>query len=181
MGISQYHVNYSQDEDRVYIFVRDDEGTEHAFGVTRRLFKRLWPALGKAVQEMSDSARKAAEPLKGEVLDIERQGAVSEARTSGALSDAPLAKAGKRLEYLTAVVQLQDGGGGGKVLRLTDGKKVISIPMNYERLLVFCDALKSIVENSDWDLEPAYPWAGARKDADDPVPAAPEDESPTRH
>ena len=92
MGISQYHLNYSRDEDRIFIFVRDGDGVEHAFGLTRQLFKKLWPALGKTVQEMSEAAAKATPEVQKEVLQIEQEGAVSEARQDGTLSSRPLPK-----------------------------------------------------------------------------------------
>ncbi len=182
MAISEYHLNYSHDEDRVYIFVRDGEGAEHAFGLTRRLFKKLWPALGKTVESMSETARKAAAPLKKEVLNIEQQGAVSEAKETGAFSNKPLPKVEKRTEYLTKIVKIRDGEAGGKVLILSDGTKVISIRLSYERLIVFCEALKSVAEKSDWDLKLAYPWdpPGTTPEAGSAGPP-PADEPITRH
>ena len=182
MAISEYHINYSQDEDRIYIFVRDDDGIEHAFGLTRRLFKKLWPALGETIQAMSETGRKAAAHLKKEVLSIELEGAVTEAKESGTLSDKPLPEVAQRLVYLTKVVQIKDAETGGKVLTLSDGAKVISIGLSYERLLVICEALKSVVGNSDWDLRLTHPWEepGPPEQAG-PVTASSSDDSPTRH
>ena len=121
MRISHYYINYSRDDDRVYIFVRDGEGDEIAFGLTRRLVKQLWPALGKTIQAMSEAARKTPASLQKEVLSIEQQGAVSEAKQSGTLSGSPLPPVEKRHKYLTRVVKIRDAKAGGKVLTISDG------------------------------------------------------------
>lgn len=179
MGITQYHMNYSADEDRIFIFVRDSEATEHAFGLTRRLFKKLWPALGKTVQEMSDAATKTTPGMKQEVLKIEQQGAVSEAIQTGALSNKPLPEVDNRVSYLVKTVRIGGGENGGKVLTLSDGKQSMNIPINHEQLIVLCDALKTLVAKSDWNLNPLYPWESAAA-ADPAAPPAAAGE-PTRH
>lgn len=182
MGISQYHLNYSRDEDRIYIFVRDGEGTEHAFGLTRRLFKQLWPALGKTVQEMSEAARKTAPELKRDVLQIEQEGAVSGARDAGTLSNKPLPKVENRVSYLIKTIHIRNAEGGAKALTLSDGKQSMNIPISHDRLIVLCDALKSLVAQSDWDLEPAYPWEEPDATAPaEPAAAPPDTSEPTRH
>ncbi len=168
MGISQYHMNYSADEDRIFIFVRDSAATEHAFGLTRRLFKKLWPALGKTIQEMSEAAAKTTPGMKKDVLQIEQQGAVSEAIQTGALSNNPVPEAETRITYLVKTVRIGDGQGGGKVLTLSDEKRSMNIPINHEQLIVLCDALKTLVVKSDWNLNPLYPW----ESADEAKPAA---------
>ena len=111
-----------------------------------------------------------------------REGAVSRARESGALSDKKLPTAEDRIVYLTRKVQIADGPKGGKLLILTDNAKRIQIPMNFQRLIVFCDALKTIVEQSNWDLRLAYPWetAGQQKQAE-PATRRPGAEPPTKH
>ncbi len=159
MSIVQFHLNFSAEEDRGSIFVRDGEGNEHAFGLTRRLFKLLWPALGNAIQATSEAARKATPPLKKEVLQIEQLGVVSEPRETVALTNDPIAEVGNRFTYLTKTIQIQDNQPGGKVLSLSDGAKTMNIDMTHERLIVLCEALKAIIDNNtDWDLGLAYPW-----------------------
>ena len=159
MNVVQFHLNYSAEEDRIYIFTHDGEGAEHAFGVTRRLFKLLWPALGNAIQATSEAASKATPPLKKEVLEIEQVGVVSEARESGSLSSGPTPEVRNRLNYLTKTIQIRDNKSGGKVLSLSDGARSMNIDLTHERLIVLCEALKSIVDkNTDWDLNLVYPW-----------------------
>ena len=155
---SQYHMNYSPDEDRIFIFVRDNKATEHAFGLTRRLFKKLWPALGKTVQEMSEAASKTTPEMKNDVLQFEQQGAVSEAIQSGTLSNKPLPEVENRIAYLVKTIRISDNPRGGKTLTLSDGKRSMSIPFSHEQLIVLCDALKALVVNSDWNLSLLYPW-----------------------
>ncbi len=176
MNVVQFHLNYSAEEDRIYVFMRDGEGDEHAFGLTRRLFKLMWPALGNAIQATSEAARKATPPLKKEVLEIEQQGVVSEARETGALTNDPIPEVGNRFTYLTKTVKIQDNKSGGKVLSLSDGAKTMNIDMTHERLIVLCEALKSIVDkNTDWDLELVYPWEQpAGPDAAETPAAAPD-------
>ena len=186
MAISQYHLNYSHDEDRIYIFVRDSEATEHAFGLTRQLFKKLWPVLGKTVQDMSEAIAKAAPEAQKDVLQMEQEGAVSEARQDGSLSSKTLPKVELRMSYLVKTIRIRnapaaaDGAPGGKILTLTDGKQAMNIPISHDRLIIFCDALKSLVASSDWDIMPLYPW---EEQADDSVaePATATDSEPTRH
>ena len=179
MQASQFHLNYVQDEDRVFIFARDEEGTEHAFALTRHLFKKVWPALGQTIQQMSEAARRTPSSMMGEVLSIERDGAVSQAQEQGTVSDKPLPSVDKRQEYLTKLVQIRDGQAGAKILLLSDGVKSIRIPLTFERLIVFCDALKRIVEGSKWDLKLAYPWEAPGKPKAEAAAAA--DAPPTRH
>ncbi|MFP6742444.1 MAG: hypothetical protein VCD33_12605 [Alphaproteobacteria bacterium] len=186
MAISQYHLNYSRDEDRIYIFVRDSEVTEHAFGLTRQLFKKLWPVLGKTVQDMSKTVAKAAPEAQKDVLQMEQEGAVSDARQDGSLSNKPLPKVERRMSYLVKTIRIRnapataDGSPGGKILILTDGKQAMNIPISHDRLIVFCDALKSLVASSDWDIKPLYPW---EEPADDSAaePTTSTDGEPTRH
>lgn len=179
MGITQYHMNYSADEDRIYIFVRDSDATEHAFGLTRRLFNKLWPALGKTVQEMSQAVTKTTPEMKKDVLQIEQQGAVSEAIQSGALTNNPVPEVEKRVSYLIKTVRIGNGEGGGKVLTLSDDQRSMNIPISHEQLIVLCDALKTLVVKSDWNLNPLYPWESAAE-ADPAAPPAAAGE-PTRH
>lgn len=188
MGISQYHLNYSRDEDRIYIFVRDSEGTEHAFGLTRQLFKKLWPAAGKTVQEMSETVAKAAPDAQKQVLQMEQEGAVSEARQDGSLSSKSLPKVERRKSYLVKTIRIRnapagaDGVSPGKILTLTDGQQAMNIPISHDRLIIFCDALKSLVASSDWDISPLYPWEEpAAEGAAEPAAAAAADSEPTRH
>jgi hypothetical protein len=56
----------------------------------------------------------------------------------------------------------------------------MNIPISHDRLIIFCDALKSLVASSDWDIMPLYPW---EEQADDSVaePATATDSEPTRH
>ncbi len=181
MNVVQFHLNYSAEEDRIYIFTRDGDDAEHAFGVTRRLFKLLWPALGNAIQATSEAARKATPPLKKEVLEIEQEGVVSEARESGSLSSGPTPEVRNRLNYLTKTIQIKDNKSGGKVLSLSDGARSMNIDLTHERLIVLCEALKSIVDkNTDWDLKLVYPWEQpAGPDAAETPAAAPD--AQTRH
>ncbi len=179
---STYHLTFSRPEDRLYLFVRDAEGVEHAFGITRHLFKRLWPALVKAIEGMSETARKASPPLQKEVIRFEQEAAVAEAKESGALSQGPLAAAQARRQYLARTVRMEESTAGRRSLALSDGANVVRIPATYEALFSFCEAVKGLVERSGWDLTLAYPWdeARPRKPAG---PAAPpsSDEPPTRH
>lgn len=179
MAISKYHMKYSIDEDRIFIFVRDDEATEHAFGLTRQFFKKLWPALGKTVQEMSEAAAKASPGMKKDVLQIEQQGAVSDALQTGALSSNPVPDVETRITYLVKTVRISDGLDGAKVLTLIDDKRSMNIPINHEQLIVLCDALKTLAEKSDWDLDLTYPWE--RIGETDPVAARAVDSGLTRH
>ena len=182
MGISQYHLNYSRDEDRIFIFVRDGDGVEHAFGLTRQLFKKLWPALGKTVQEMSETAAKAAPEVQKEVLQIEQEGAVSEARQDGTLSSRPLPKVETRLSYLVKTIRIRKAKEGGRILTLSDGKQSMNIPISHDQLIVFCDALRALVAKSDWDLAPRYPWEEpAAVDAAEPAAEAAGERERIRH
>ena len=182
MSSGEFHLNYSRDEDRVYVFVRDDEGVEHAFALTRHLFKNLWPALGKTVQAMCEAAQRSPAAMIGEVLSMMRENAVNQARESGALSNKKLPSAESRVVYLTRKVQIADGPKGGKLLIMTDGEKRIQIPMNFERLIVFCDALKTIVEKTTWDLKLAYPWEiVAQRKPGAAAASKPSNEPPTQH
>ena len=178
MGISQYHMNYSPEEDRIFIFVRDSDTTEHAFGLTRRLFKKLWPVLGKTVQEMSDAAAKTTPDMKKDVLQLEQQGAVSEAIQTGALSNNPVPEVENRVTYLVKTIRIGNGEDGGKVLTLSDEKRSMNIPISHDQLIVLCDALKTLVVKSDWNLNPLYPWEN--DDQAEPA-AAPAAGEPTRH
>jgi hypothetical protein len=179
MGFSEYHLNYLRDEDRIFIFVRDSDGVEHAFGLARRLFKRLWPALGKAVHEMSETAANAAPGAQKEVLQFEQEGAVSEARQDGTLSFSSLPKVEKRLSYLLKTIRIRKTEDGGSVLALSADERTMNIPINHDRLIVFCDALKALVAKSDWDLAVRYPWEGPA--AAGPVPKAAGKRQRTRH
>lgn len=165
MGFSEYHLNYSRDEDRIFIFVRDGDGVEHAFGLARRLFKKLWPALSKVVQAMSETAANAAPGARKEVLQFEQEGALSEAREDGTLSSRPLPEAEKRLSYLLKSIRIRKAKEGGSVLALSAAELTMNIPINHDRLIVFCDALKALVARSDWDLVVRYPWEGPAKAA----------------
>lgn len=178
MGISQYHMNYSVDEDRIFIFVRDDDATEHAFGITRRLFKKLWPALGKTVQEMSETAAKTTPDMKKDVLQIEQQGAVSEAIQTGALTNNPIPDVENRVSYLVKTIKITAGEDGAKVLTLSDNNRSMNIPISHDQLIVLCDALKTLAVKSDWDVNPLYPWENPDQSAPDAAPGADE---PTRH
>jgi hypothetical protein len=179
MGASQYHMNYSPDEDRIFIFVRDGETAEHAFGLTRRLFKKLWPVLGKTVQEMSEAATKTPPEMMKDVLQFEQQGAVSNAIQSGALSNAPVPEVENRVAYLVKTIRIRDSEGGGKIMTLSDDVKSMSIPISHEQLLVFCDALRTLAAKSDWNLTPLYPWESSDEAESEAVPAA--DSGLTRH
>lgn len=179
MGISQYHMNYSADEDRIYIFVRDDDATEHAFGITRRLFKKLWPALGKTVQDMSENAAKTTPEMRHDVLQLEQQGAVSEAIQTGALSNNPVPDVENRVSYLVKTIQIAAGKGGAKVLTLSDNKRSMNIPISHDQLIVLCDALRALAVQSDWNLNPLYPWETAAETDAETAPAATDE--PTRH
>ena len=179
MGISQYHMNYSPDEDRIFIFVRDGDATEHAFGLTRQLFKNLWPVLGKTVQEMSQAAAKTTPGMKKDVLKIEQQGAVTEAIETGALSNNPLPKVENRIVYLVKTVRIGDGEGGAKTLTLSDDKRSMNIPISHEQLIVLCDGLKTLVVKSDWNLNPLHPWETDEGAESAGPPAA--DSAPIRH
>ncbi|MEE8202599.1 MAG: hypothetical protein V3R74_02455, partial [Alphaproteobacteria bacterium] len=56
-------------------------------------------------------------------------------------------------------IQIRDNKSGGKVLSLSDGARSMNIDLTHERLIVLCEALKSIVDkNTDWDLKLVYPW-----------------------
>ena len=179
MGASQYHMNYSPDEDRIFIFVRDGETAEHAFGLTRRLFKKLWPVLGKTVQEMSEAATKTPPEMMKDVLQFEQQGAVSNAIQSGALSNAPVPEVDNRIAYLVETIHIRDGEKGGKIMTLSDDAKSMKIPISHERLIVFCDALRALAVNSDWNLNPLYPWENSEEAEPNAAPAA--EDGPTRH
>ena len=79
-------------------------------------------------------------------------------------------------------MQIADGPKGGKLLIMTDGEKRIQIPMNFERLIVFCDALKTIVEKTTWDLKLAYPWEiVAQRKPGAAAASKPSNEPPTQH
>ena len=178
MGISQYHMNYSADEDRIFIFVRDDDATEHAFGLTRQLFKKLWPALGKTVQEMSQAVAKTTPDMRQDVLQLEQQGAVSQAIQTGALSNNPVPEVENRLVYLVKTIRIGNAEDGGKVLTLSGDNRSMNIPISHDQLIVLCDALKTLVVKSDWNLHPRYPWEN--DDQAEPA-AAPAATEPTRH
>ena len=178
MGISQYHMNYSADEDRIFIFVRDHDSTEHAFGLTRRLFKKLWPALGKTVQEMSETVAKTTPGMKKDELQLEQQGAVSLAIQTGALSNKPVPEVENRVTYLVKTIRIGNGEDGGKVLTLSDGKRSMNIPISHDQLIVLCDALKTLAVKSDWNLNPRYPWENDEQAEPAAASAAGE---PTRH
>jgi len=158
MSSGEFHLNYSRDEDRVYVFVRDGEGVEHAFALTRHLFKKLWPALGKTVQEMSEAVTKTTPEMKNDVLQFEQQGAVSEAIQSGTLSNKPLPEVENRITYLVKTIRIGNTAEGAKTLTLSDGDRSMNIPINHDQLIVLCDALKALAMKSDWDLNPRYPW-----------------------
>ena len=180
MKTSEYHLTYSRDGDRIIIFVRDGDEVEHAFGLARQLFKKLWPALGRTVQEMSETAANAAPGARKEVLQFEHEGAVTEARRDGTLSCKPLPKAAKRVNYLLKTIRIRKAKEGGGILALCAAKQTMKIPISRDRLIVFCDALRALVASSDWDLSPLYPWeepasSGAA------APAATANRDPTRH
>lgn len=175
MSISQYHMNYSADEDRIFIFVRDSDTTEYAFGLTRRLFKKLWPVLGKTVQEMSETVAKTMPEMKKDVLRFEQQGAVSQAIQTGALSNKPVPEVENRIAYLVKTVRIDDSEGGGKMLIFSDDNRSMNIPISHEQLIVLCDALKTLVIESDWNLSPLYPWESAGDSGSDTAG------EPTRH
>ena len=179
MGATQYHMNYSPDEDRIFIFVRDNDATEHAFGLTRRLFKKLWPVLGKTVQSMSEAVTKTPPEMVKDVLQLEQQGVVSDAIQSGALSNAPLPEVENRIAYLIKTVRIRDNERGGKTLTLSDDKRTMSIPISHEQLIVLCDALRALAVKSDWNLNPLYPWEDSDRAKSETAPAA--DTGPTRH
>jgi len=135
---------------------------------------------------MSETVAKAAPEAQKDVLQMEQEGAVSEARQDGSLSSKTLPKVERRMSYLVKTIRIRnaplgaDGVSTGKILTLTDGQQAMNIPISHDRLIVFCDALKSLVASSDWDISPLYPWEELA--AEGPAePAATGDSEPTRH
>ena len=107
---------------------------------------------------------------------------LSQARQSGALSNKPLPTVETRVVYLTRKIQLADGPKDDMRLIMTDGEKRTQIPMNFERLIVFCDMLKTIVAGSEWNLKLAYPWETVAQDKPRAAAASKaSDDSPTQH
>ena len=81
--------------------------------------------------------------------------------------------------WIGKTVRIGDGEGGAKVLTLSDDKRSMNIPISHEQLIVLCDALKTLVVKSDWNLNLLYPWENAAETDSAAPPAA--DGAPTRH
>ena len=106
MAYTRYHIVYSAEEDRIFVFVREGAQVEHAFGISRRLTKRMWPKMLKAFPEAHARLEKVPAFYQNEVRKPAHEGTVSKAKETGALAPERLTEVAERHDYLSKAVRI---------------------------------------------------------------------------
>jgi hypothetical protein len=158
VSFTRYHIAYSAEEDRIFVFVRDGTEIEHAFGISRRLTKRMWPRMLKAFPEAQARMEKVPAPYQNEVRKLAHEGAVSKAKETGALAPERLREVKERHDYLTKAVRITRRKGGARTLVFVSAEKQLNLPLSARHYVLFCEALHTVVGNTDWDIILHYPW-----------------------
>ena len=174
LPFTRYHIAYSAEEDRIFVFVREGAEVEHAFGISRRLTKRMWPKMLKAFPEARARMERVPAPYQNEVRKLAHEGAVSKAKETGALTPERLGEVKARHDYLTKAVRITRRKGGARSLVFVSAEKQLNLPLSARHYVLFCEALHTVVGKTDWDIILHYPWEMAVT----PPPAADGGEPP---
>ena len=177
MAYTRYHIVYSAEEDRIFVFVREGAQVEHAFGISRRLTKRMWPKMLKAFPEAHARLEKVPALYQNEVRKLAHEGTVSKAKETGALAPERLTEVAERHDYLTKAVRITRRKGGARTLVFVSADKQLNLPLSARHYILFCEALHTVVGKTDWDITLHYPWEGAVT----PPPEPGKVEPPLRH
>lgn len=188
MATQKFQVTYSPVEDRVMVLMVQEDDTELAFAMTRRLVKQLWPGLGRIVKQASDlvqqeakaqvaanpapaaarvdhrvAVARAKEKVKEELADGDPSKAAKPGETPPPLTqEGPSVKAARvRRIYLTRKLQVVDKDERMKIMVLSDGKTTLRLPFSPHQILAFADGLKQVIQRADWDLKLDFEWEQA--------------------
>ena len=157
VSFTRYHIAYSAEEDRIFVFVREGHEVEHAFGISRRLTKRMWPKMLKAFPEARARIERVPVAYQNEVRKLTHEGTVSKAKETGALAPERLAEVRQRHDYLTKAVRITRRKNGARSLVFVSAEKQLKLPLSAHYVL-FCEALHTVVGKTDWDIVLHYPW-----------------------
>ena len=159
MPFTRYHIAYSAEEDRIFVFVREGAEVEHVFGIiSRRLIKRMWPKMLKGFPEARARMEKVPAPYQNEVRKLAHEGTVSKAKETGALAPEHLGEVKNRHDYLTKAVRITRRKGGARTLVFVSAEKQLNLPLSARHYVLFCEALHTVVGKTDWDIVLHFPW-----------------------
>ena len=129
MSFTRYHISYSAEEDRIFVFVREGDEVEHAFGLSRRLTKRMWPKMLKAFPAARARVEQVPAPYHNEVRKLDHEGAVSRAKEDGVLAPERLGEARERHDYLTTAVRITRRKDGARTLVFVSAQRQLNLPL----------------------------------------------------
>ena len=158
MSFTRYHISYSAEEDRIVVFVREGDEVEHAFGLSRRLTKRMWPKMLKAFPAARARVEQVPAPYHNEVRKLDHEGAVSRAKEDGVLAPERLGEARERHDYLTTAVRITRRKDGARTLVFVSAQRQLNLPLTARHYVLFCEALHTVVGKTDWNIVLHYPW-----------------------
>ena len=147
-------MEFLPEEDRIILRLNTVQREAFRFFVTRRYVRVLWPVLHRLLE--ADFKRREPDKghVAGDVLDFERQRAMSGANFGKAYAEDEMRfPLGEAVRLLTGV-RVKEGPKGGNILCLvTAGGKALEFGVNSQFLHTFGELLKATVRKAGWDLD----------------------------
>lgn len=175
MELHQINLNYLQEEDRILLRAsfRGADGPlqEVRAWLTRRMVRRFWEAMVRALETQVALDKPQAAHAKTEILGMEHEASLARNREQGSFT-APYETSARILplgEDPILIASMTFNLAPGKPVRINLAPAAgtgFEIALPRDAVHGFCKLLVDTVERSDWDLDLHLPQAAAQ-----PAPA----------
>lgn len=156
-AIAQMQVRFDPGEDRLVLRVRNDNGDEFRFWLTRRYVLLAWPLLAERLK--SAPATIASNPdARRELASFEHQTALQAADFDTPFEDEPHSVPLGETPALLARFTLRDKGEAGVTLSLhPEQGQGIDLGLSRPLLHSFCKLVADAARLAEWELPAALP------------------------
>jgi hypothetical protein len=154
---------YNEQEDRLALLGKDDQGRTAALLLTRRFTQRLINGLAGLLERTSPLAAQAPTEMRSDIVLIEHQGALSDPAkgpSTEAKRTAPPSPRGVPAGSLQLVVKINVKTTRTEFQMILEASKGPPVAMNLNRLDLhrFLDLLKRRADAADWNIQVGVPW-----------------------
>jgi hypothetical protein len=168
--LHQLQVAYKPAQDRLLLRVRTAAGAEFRVWLTRRLVRRAWPLLMRALGSEPSISTQSTPETREAVLAFEHERALSRIDFSRRYEDAPAELPLGEEPLLASRMDLRAGPGSGHTLLFrSPGDQSVRLKLNRRLLHALCKLIQDAAARTDWDINlkivraaPAQTESGAR-------------------
>ncbi|MGD8310874.1 MAG: hypothetical protein PVG98_15665 [Chromatiales bacterium] len=152
--LHQLQVAYKPVQDRLLVRVRTAAGTEFRIWLTRRLLRRAWPLLMRALASEPSITTQPTPETREAVLAFEHERALSRIDFSRRYEDVPAELPLGEEPLLASRMDLRAGPKGTHTLLFrSPGDQSVRLKLNRRMLHALCKLIQDAAARTDWNLD----------------------------